>query len=660
MRKSFFYPKLALGNLIRNKSTYLPYLLACVTSIFTFYTLLAINYNETMQTLPGGVVVSSFTAIGTVLLGIFSIVLLLYTNGFLIKRRKKELGLYSMMGMEKSNIGVVMFFETIFIAAASLVLGIGLGMLLSQLLYVALLRITRFPTVLSLPISWEAVVLTIIFFLLVFLGTMLANLRQVYKTNPVELMAGARQGEKEPKASWIATVIGLVSMGAGYWIAVATQSPVEAILFFLVAAFLVIIGTYNLFSSGSIALLKILRKNKNYYYTPKHFIPLSGMIYRMKQNAAGLASICILSCMVLVTISSTAALYFGAESSLMSNYPTEIQIELTVPADNDIVMPGVEDLLEKHALQKANYTNINSLTLLLEATENGYVSTNGFKGNEKFVEVMLLEDVNRIEGTNFTLEKGQAFTYALQGGWNEDTITIDGIQYQTQPLAEMSFIKANKIGFTNEALILVLPDMEAMQQAEAAFIAETGHKQGIQREIWFDLEGTAEQKSAFFTDLQQFAADTPTEGLVLTNSREVVREGWYLTYGGFMFLGIYFGILFLMAAAMIIYYKQISEGYDDRERFEILQKVGMSPQEVWRTIQTQIRAVFFLPLVVAAIHISVAFVTISRALVVFGLHDIKVFALATVLTVLAYALVYLLVYRRTAKAYYKIVKRVSE
>ena len=659
MRRRFFYPKLAFGNLLRNKSTYLPYLLACVTSIFTFYTLLAINFNEGMQEMQGASVVASFTAFGTVVLGMFCIILLFYTNSFLIKRRKRELGLYAMLGMEKRNIGVVMFFETIFIAAAALALGLGLGMLLSQLFYVVLLRMTHFPRVLDLPISWQAVSITAVFFLFIFLGTLLCNLRQVYKTNPVELMAGSQQGEKEPKASWISTIIGLVFMGAGYWIAISKQSPMEAISLFMVAAILVIIGTYNLFSSGSIALLKMLRKNKNYYYNAKNFIPVSGMIYRMKQNAAGLASICILSCMVLVTVSSTAALYFGAESTFSNKYPTEIQIECTTPDDNDTVIAGIDALLQRHALKATNFTNVNSLTLLLQTVENGYESAIGFNGNEKFVEIMTLEDFNKIEDQNLLLQKGQALLCPVQGHWDYQSLKIDGIQYEVQPLKEMSFFKANRIDFPNEACILILPDMEEMQKAQQAYRDTTGKTDGIQREIKFDLDGKADQKKAFFKDLQEFARDTPTAGLVLTFSREQARESWYLLYGSFMFLGVYFGILFLMAAAMIIYYKQISEGYDDRDRFEILQKVGMSQQEVWKTIQTQIRTVFFLPLAVAVIHISAAFVSISRGLGLFGLYDIKLFIITTVLTVLVYALVYLVVYRRTAKAYYRIVKRTN-
>lgn len=296
MRRLGLYPRLAAGNLWRNRGTYLPYMLACVVSVFTFYVLLAMNMNGALNGMRGESVVLSFTAIGTFILGIFCTILIFYTNSFLIKRRKKELGLYAVLGMEKGNIGAVLFFETLFTAAIALVLGLALGMLLSRLIFLVLLRMIRFDVAMEMPVMPGALAVTAAFFLVVFLLAFLSNLRQVKKTDPVQLMAGAKQGEQEPKASWLVTLLGVACLAGGYFIALYFKSPIEAIMLFLVAALLVIIGTYCLFTSGSIALLKLLRRNKNYYYQPGHFISVSGMIYRMKQNAAGLATICILSC----------------------------------------------------------------------------------------------------------------------------------------------------------------------------------------------------------------------------------------------------------------------------------------------------------------------------------------------------------------------------
>lgn len=660
MRKRVFYPKLALGNLWRNKSTYLPYLLACVVSVFTFYTLLAINFNGALDELPNKGIVQSFTVVGTIILALFATALIFYTNSFLIKRRKTELGMYSILGMEKKNIAILMFFETFFIGIIALVLGLASGMLLSRLLFVVLLRMARFPVNLNMPISPEAIVFTAVFFAFVFLLTLLTNLWQVRLAKPIELMAGAKQGEREPKSSWVLTVIGLLALGAGYVMAIRIASPMEAIALFLVAAFLVIIGTFCLFTSGSIAVLKLLRRNKNYYYKANHFISVSGMIYRMKQNAAGLASICILSCMVLVTVSSTVSLQVGAEDSLHTQYPREIVLRCSVPADGDVLLAQAEALAAQQGVQLERLWNVNAYSTAAQRDGAVFTSSNTYSMNDGSVmfTVMPLADYNAAEGKSEVLAADEALLFCTGGSFAGDMLELDGIGYRVRQIKELNGQNMGAVDL-GASFTLVLPDMEAMQRALAARPADVQQarpsEEQIVREVAFDTSGTEEQKTAFS---QAFGEQTwQTQGTVQFIAREESKEGWYAMNGGFLFLGVYFGILFMLAAALIIYYKQISEGYDDCDRYEILQKVGMSDKEVRKTIQGQISAVFALPLLVAVIHIAIAYFPISKAMVIFGITNQWLLVATTAATVLVYALVYLLVYRRTAKTYFRIVRR---
>lgn len=498
MRKASFYPKLALGNLWRNRSTYLPYLLACVVSIFTFYTMLAINTNGALNGMRGESVVKSFTAIGAIILALFCSVLIFYTNSFLIKRRKKELGLYSILGMEKKNIAVLMFYETLFVALIALALGLGLGMLLSQLLFWVMLRMVRFPVMMEMPISPAALGITAGFFGLVFLLALLSNLRQVRLANPIDLMAGAKQGEKEPKASWLLTLIGLACLAGGYFVALYFRSPLEVLMLFLLAVALVIIGTYCLFTSGSIALLKLLRKNKKYYYQPGHFISVSGMIYRMKQNAAGLATICILSCMVLVTVSSTVSLNLGASDSLATQYPYEYDLRFDVAEDGDTLLAGAEAVAAESGVELANLWDYHQGGFIAEERDGAFYNANEFDTltGMIYVDLMTLEDYNRNTGTSETLAADEALLMPTGGGYDQDSLTINGLSFKVRKLERMG-----KDSATGRALSrgfsLVVADMETLNAVLAGGLAEGQVPPVANRVISFDLAGSEEAKAAF-------------------------------------------------------------------------------------------------------------------------------------------------------------------
>lgn len=661
MRKLGFYPKLAVSNLLRNRATYSPYLLACVVCVVTFYTMLSINNNAGVQMLRGGYIIAGYSAMGTVLLAIFCSILLFYTNSFLIKRRKKELGLYSILGMEKANIGIVMLFETAFMAMVSLLLGLVSGALLSRLLYIILQRLLKYPVLIDLPFSWSAMGISAVFFGAIFLLTLLSNLRQVHTVNPVELMAGAKQGEKEPRASWILTLIGLATLIAGYVMAIRVENPMDAVGIFLVAALLVIVGTFCLFTSGSVALLKALRHNKQYYYHPRRFISTSGMIYRMKQNAAGLSAICILSCMVLVTVSATVALYLGADEALERRFPRDFTMSLNDSTDAEQLMNGMAPLLAQNGMEITYLHDITYASYFTKRSGDAFSSTTDYGTGAEMASFQLipLDVYNRAEQKNETLAPGEALLFCTGTVYEGDTLTLDGIPYRVRPL-DTYYGTAYGDDGVGASYLLILPDIAAIEAAMAvrdpAVLEREVGKPPYKRQIDFDTTGSAEAKLAFSQDVTDYAGTISTSATFSFSCREDERDEWYATYGGILFLGIYFGILFLLATALIIYYKQISEGSDDAGRYEILQKVGMSGSEVKRSINSQILSVFFLPLGAALIHMLFAYNPINRAMMIFGIYSKHLLLLATLGTVIVYALIYALVYKGTARAYYNLVR----
>jgi putative ABC transport system permease protein len=657
MRKRIFYPKLALGNLWRNRQTYLPYLLACVVSVFTFYTMVAINTNGALDGIRSESIVKTFTQIASIILALFCGVLIFYTNSFLVKRRKKELGLYSILGMEKSNIGFIMLFETFFIAVIALTLGIGLGLLLGRLLFISLLNLIRFPVTIEMQFSLTAVLITLALFGAFFLLALATNLLQVHIANPVSLLAGSRQGEKEPKAGWFSTLMGIAFLAAGYFTALFFTSPLDALMFFLLAVVFVIIGTYNLFNACSVAVLKLLRSNKKFYYRPNHFITVSGMIYRMKQNAAGLATICILSCMVLVTVSSTVSLYAGAEDSLMSQYPYGYSLTVDTAEDVPIFLNGAKEIAATNNVAIEDLTEYDEIYFDADETDGVFTATQeNLSGFVKFTlfELLTLEDYNRNEGADIKLAHGDALILVTGGRYDKETLTLNGYPYRVTPIEKLGRIINGSPDLTR-TITLVLP---TRADADAIATAAGETEMSKRRSIRFDVAGTDGEKTKFDEEFTNFINTRENfAGGYGYSFRESGRASWYMTNGGFLFLGIYLGAIFMLATALIIYYKQISEGYDDAQRFEILQKVGMSEKEVKGTINRQILAVFFIPLAVSVIHVAVAFFPVSRVMIIFSVFNIPLLAASTAGTVLVYALVYLLVFRRTAGSYFKIVRR---
>lgn len=652
-----FYTRLAFTNLRKNKSTYFPYLLSSVVIISMFYIIQSLYYAATDAEFYGAGTMGSVLELGSYVVGLFAVLLLFYTNGFLIKRRKKELGLYSILGMEKRHIACLLLCETLLTTLISLLLGLALGLLLSKLMFLLLNNITQFSIQIAFQISLPPMLNTILLFLVIFLLTLLYNLRHIHISNPITLLQSSRQGEKEPKTKWPLALFGLLCIAGGYTITLLVQTPFEAVTLFFAAVILVILGTYSLFTAGSIALLKFLRSRKKFYYNPRNFISVSGMIYRMKQNAAGLASICILSTAVLVILSSTVSLYAGQQEILDHRYPRDI---VTHSAYREGIernaQQAANETAKLHSLKIRNAVSYRSLSFV--AAQEGAVMNpepkEGSTSPSQIYEVVLfpLEDYNRATGQALTLLPGEVFLYAKLSPWKESSIQLGNQTLAVRgSLPEAAPIQSSQL---SQVIQVAVPDLNTLQ----TILADFSSAETIRYTYDFDLEGPEEGLRAFCSDFPNAMANAGCD-LIQADNVYDGQQDFLTTFGTLFFIGIFLGVLFTMATVLIIYYKQVSEGYDDRERFDIMQKVGLNRQEVKKTIHKQILLVFFLPLLTAVVHIAVAFHVISKLLMAFGLLNTNLFFLCTLGTVLVFALAYVLVYAMTAKTYYRLVQRKS-
>lgn len=639
---NFIYEKLAVTNLKNNRKTYVPYIFTGVLTVMMFYIIDALSRGKgiTQDTLK----ICLQYATGVIV--VFAVIFLFYTNSFLIKRRKKEIGVYNILGMGKRHIARMMAVETILTAGISILGGLVFGIIFGKLMYLLLLKILHNSVDMQFSVNGTAIVQTVILFAGIFLLTYLYNILQIQLVNPVELLHGGNQGEKEPKSRWLLVIVGVAALGNGYWIALTTEAPLEVLLKFFVAVVCVIIGTYALFIAGSIVVLKILRKNKAYYYNPKHFTSVSGMIYRMKQNGAGLANICVLSTMVLVMVSTTVSLYAGMEDILDSRFPRDVSIVCNEADTNkeETLQRLIKEQCEKAGVKitdrvRYRYGSMNAVLKgnNLEKVEQYYPDNHFY-----YVEMITQEEYNRIEKKNVSLKEQEILTYTTNGKCGKKQINIAGQNYQVKKeLSEMTS-QPKSTAEMYKTLYIVFANAEQIERIESFSYADK-----------FNLKGDdGKQKEALEQIQNEFYEKFP-DGTM--ESRMLSRSSFYELYGGLFFIGIYLGSMFIMATVLIIYYKQISEGYDDRERYQIMQKVGMSKKEVKRSIRSQVLSVFFLPLVVAVIHVAVAFKVMTKILGVLNLTNVSLFAVCTIITIAVFAVFYIIVYSITAKEYYRIV-----
>lgn len=659
------YTKLAITNIKNNRQFYFPYLLTGIITVAMFYIMCALESNPGIQSMPGAKDLGLILRLGIGVIGIFAVIFLFYTNSFIIKRRKKELGIYNILGMEKRHIAKILSKEAFFTAIIAIGGGLVTGVLFHKLACMLLYRMIGFNGGITFSFSKKGVMITAILFAIVYLLTYIYDLFQVQLANPIELLQSGNKGEREPKTKAIMAVLGVLCLGTGYFIAITTKNPIKALTLFFVAVILVIIGTYLLFTAGSIALLKILRRNKGYYYQTKHFTSVSGMIYRMKQNAVGLANICILSTMVLVAVSTTVSLYVGVEDIMKERYPNEINIsayyDTGAPAE-DSIAPIVEKSVKESGRKIRHEEDYLELYFAAIKDQGQYsldkekVKTAGDRVSG-FV-VLTREDCKKKYNEEIPeLAENEVALFTIKKT-DMDTLVLENRSYHVKEIKQFQNTEdfetiADIMDEYYYVIVNDVQDMERLWQLQKEIYQE--NSSSISRQVRVDIDGDSEQKKECFENIKTALGPEQAKARILIDSRQSNLDEFYQIYGGFLFLGLFLGILFLMITVLIIFYKQISEGYDDKERFSIMEKVGMSNDEVKATIRSQVRTVFFLPILMAAVHVGMAFPMIKRLLSLFGLSNTALFAGCMAGTILVFTLIYLLVFLKTSKTYYKIV-----
>lgn len=671
--KRGFYWKLAFQNLKNNRRIYVPFLLSSIGIIMMFYIIQSISLSIDAEGLYGGRTISTMMNLGTIVIGIFAVLFLFYTNSFIMKRRKKELGLYNILGMEKFHIGKIIFRESLITTFTALFLGLGLGILFSRAMFLLLEKILGVDLHIAFSVPPAALLATLLLFLTIFFVTMLYNILQVRLAKPIELLHGSDMGEKEPKAHWLLAVLGVACLGTGYGLAVTIQDPVEALMFFFIAVILVIFGTYLLFITGITALLQLLKKKKSFYYKANHFTTVSGMLYRMKQNAAGLASICILFTCLLVTVSTTFSLYSSMEDMIRERFPRDISISMQDVRGGDT---SVAEKLAKAAVQEES-TKLGLTVTDPAETIFFYENVMFRNGNQilwndvtaptgSYVAVSFckLSDFNRLSGRNETLGENEVLMMDPGHVFPESgTLLLGNKELAYRPL-DYEFVDGDHAAIMAESLYLVVPGPETIQDLLDYYYDEPGSAGRPRYTYQFNVEGGKSEDiaalgKALAANLEEASYDTETDEYRLSFSQEDVASNtssYYELYGGLFFLGIFLGLLFLMGTVMIIYYKQVSEGYEDAKRFSIMQKVGMSRREVKKSIHSQILLVFFLPLLTAVLHLCFAFPMLQKILMMMGLVNTWVILGSTIGCVAIFGAVYAVVYAITARTYYKIVE----
>ena len=654
MRKGFF-PRLALSGIRKNRSIYYPYILTAVLTTAMMY---IIGSLQQISTDYSGTLAFSLQ-LGIVVTSVFSVVFLFYTNSFLMRRRKKEFGLYNILGMEKRHLARLIFWETALMLAVSLTLGLAVGVLLDKLMHLVLSRLVGQAVSLTFAVSPGSMRYTAALISITFALILLNSVRQVYVARPVELLRSAEVGEREPKARWLLGLLGLISLGTGYWLSATVKDAGAMILFFFVAVLLVIAGTYLLFTAGSVTLLKALRKNRRYYYKPDHFISVSGMIYRMKQNAVGLANVCILSTMVLVMVFSTLSLWLGMEDTLNSCLRSDIDVR-SASTDVSALEAAVDETLRQAGASREDTWTYRYLSFSALPTPEGFVSSVSFAESDALIaspatfQVMVVEDYNRMLGRSETLAPGEALLECTRGNYEGDTLRLLNETFTIKARISDGLGAGQALASIYDYYCLVVDSMDTLRRLDSEQKAAYGDlASAILTSMSFALLPASPQLSEQVAALLRSQADA--DGFTSVAERTELRENLMTLYGGLLFVGLFLGLLFIMAMILIIYYKQITEGYEDRERYRIMRKVGLSRREIRRSISSQILIVFFLPLAAAGLHVAFAFpgiVTMFRAL---SMTNVTLIAGCALGSFAGFAALYGAVYLLTARVYYRIV-----
>ena len=660
------YPRLAAGGIRRNGKLYVPYIMTCSLMTMMFYIVNFLSDNPFLDGMKGGSMMKQMMRIGIVIMAIFAAIFLFYTNSFLVKGRKREFGLYNVLGMGKRNIAAVMTWETLFVYLVSMAAGMGAGILFSKLAELLAVKIIRGEAQYQFSVSGGAVAATLIVFAVIFLLIYLNVLRQVFFSKPIELLHSENAGEKPPKANWFLAVLGALLLGAAYYMAITIEEPTTALLAFMLAVVLVILATYLLFIAGSVVVCRVLQKNKNYYYRTEHFISVSQMKYRMKKNGAGLASICILSTMVLVTVSSTTCLYMGAGHMMEQRYPRDIVVSVQDHPRERIpeFRSDVEAFLDGEGVSAENilaYSYVNlSGAVVGDRFDMTLANAESVNLDTRSVYVVPVADYNALYGTDITLADDEAAVYFKGRGFDYDRIQLDDWgSFKIARRLDKFDITGMDSATVHDSIYLFVNSydtLKSLQKHQNRITEEYGgYIAGCMYYFGFDLDESDDVKLDVYEQMSGWLAQKYEKYMLECRAAEL--NDYYGIYGGLFFLGIVFGGVFILAAVLIMYYKQVSEGYGDRERFDILRKVGMNDREIRRSVNSQVLTVFFAPLIAAGVHMAFAFPILTRLLGLFSMRDTGFLASVTLVCYCVFALIYVLIYALTSRSYYRIVSR---
>ena len=677
--KKGIYRTLAWTGIKQNKKLYMPYILTCVGTVMMCYIVSFLSTSPVFRDIPGGVTMQSFLGMGFGVMSVFSVIFLFYTNSFLVRRRKKEFGLYNILGLGKGNLALVLLIETLIIAGMTIFGGLFFGILFSKLAELCMIKILGGAAAFTFTIMPISVVQTVVLFAGIFTLIYLNTLRQIHLTNPIQLLHSENAGEKPPKANWVIAIIGAVMLAWAYYLAVTIEDPVTAIMMFFVAVIMVVIATYLLFIAGSVALCKILQKNKSYYYKTNHFVSVSSMLYRMKRNGAGLASICILCTMVLVMVSSTVCLYTGTEDSIRNRYPRNISLDAVVSSVD--FLNGEEVETTKNLVANAVSENKVELENVLEYRTASFgallrdgdiiIDSSMYSTDLSVISdvwqvfIVPISDYNRITGSEESLEPGETLIYTTKEmSYDRDTIRI-GDEVELAVAGKVGWFEPNGVDSMQifPTMYLFVENIETITSKLEGYTYGDNGQSAVSYHWYygFDLDCNDDTQIKIYNSIDEGLDELESKNNdfeyfhVITECVASERADFYGIYGGLFFLGILLGIAFILAAVLIIYYKQVSEGYEDQSRFDIMQKVGMTKKEIRKSINSQMLTVFFVPLITAGIHLAFAFPLIQKLLMLFSITNMKLLIAVTGCCYLVFALFYAVVYKATSHSYFSIV-----
>ncbi len=685
MRK-LFYPRLAWDGLRKNRQLSWPYLLTCVGMVAMLYILCFLASPGVTGLLPKGAdSVTMVLTLGQVVIALFSLIFLFYTHSFLLRRRAREFGLYSVLGMSRRNLARVVTWESVLTALLALAGGLALGVGLSKLAELGLMNLVGGAIDYRLRVDGDAALKTAYCFAAIFGVIWLAALARALRGTAVNLMKAESVGERAPRGNGLLAALGVAMLGAAYTMALGFENPLDALKWFFIAVLLVIVATYILMIAGSVRLCRALQANKSYYYQPRHFVSVSSMAWRMKRNGAGLASICVIATMVLVLLSATACLWFGTEDSILNQYPREINLDVRMndaaqlnDANLDRVRAETEAFAREQGVTLENARDLryvylagvlNGTTIQCDYRSSGLRAA---LGDLREVFLMSEADYAARTGKPPALAEGEA-TLLLQGcDYGADTLTLAmgdvGHTYRVASVAreDASRIRTGTavISASTAGMTLVVPDLAAAVEGfdTSATDADGVRKMQICWSCGFDTGLSDADNEAFGRELSRRLEALPAGGGdgqgwrgILVASRAAGAEDFHASNGALFFIGIVLSFVFLLAAVLIIYYKQVSEGYEDARRFDIMRKVGMTKQEIRRSVASQLLTVFALPLALAGVHLAFAFPMIRRVLTLFSLYNVGLFVRTTLVSFAVFAVFYWAVYRLTSGVYCRIV-----